>query len=160
VKHTISCLVKNCSGILARVSAGISEEGINIHSVAVSETEDMDATRMTLVVEGAEHTLEHITEHIAGLRDVIEVEELAEGQYLSRQMMLIKVRAAGDALAGVMQVAEMFHATVLDLGRESITIELTGEEEQMTAMVRMLRSHGIVELARSGRIAVKRDDGD
>lgn len=155
--HTISCLVQNRAGVLARVVSGISENGINIHSAAVSETEDVDTTRMTFVVEGGDQPLDDITKHVAGLKDVVEVEELPEGHYLSRQMMLIKVRVAGDTLARVMQVAEMFHATVLDLGRDTMTLELTGEEDQITAMVKVLRSEGIVELARSGRIAVKHE---
>ena len=158
MQHTISCLVGNRQGILADIVGGIAKERINIHSVAVSETEDVDTSRMTLVVDGGEHTFERIVEHIGGLEGVLEVEELPEGEFLSRQMLLIKVKAQGEDIARVMQVAEMMHATVLDVGHETMTLELTGEEEQMRAIVRMLQPQGILDLARSGRIAVRRGD--
>lgn len=156
MRHTLSCLVKNGTGVLGRVATGIAEAGISIHSMAVSETEDVDTSLMTLVVDGGDHTYERIRDHIGRLDDIVEVQELRAGEFLSRQMILVTVRAQGDAIARVMQVAELTRATVLDVGRETMTVELTGEEEQMTTLVRMLRPLGIVELARSGRIAVKR----
>lgn len=155
MRHTISCVVRNATGVLARVVNGISQVNINIHSVAVSETDDVETSRMTLVVEGEEHTTERIHEHIGALPEVVELEELTAGHFISRQMMLVKVRAEGDILARVMQVAELTRATVLDVGNDTMTLELTGEEQQMNAMVRMLRPYGILELARSGRIAVR-----
>jgi len=155
MRHTLSCLVKNATGVLARIVNGIAEDGINIHSVAVSETDDVDTSRMTLVVEGEKHTASRIYEHINGLPEVLELEELTAGEFISRQMMLVKVKAEGHTIAGVMQVAELTRATVLDVGETTMTLELTGEEEQMNAMIRMLKPYGILELARSGRIAVK-----
>ena len=155
MRHTLSCVVKNATGILARVVNGIAEDRINIHSVAVSETDEVDTSRMTLVVEGEEHTASRIYEHIRGLPEVVELEEFTEGQFISRQMMLVKVKAEGNTIARVMQVAELMRATVLDVGDKTMTLELTGEEEQMNAIIRMLKPYGILELARSGRIAVK-----
>lgn len=155
-KHTISVLVENHFGVLARVSSMFSTRGYNINSLCVGETEDSRYSRMTVVVRGDDNVLSQIIQQLHKLVDVIEVSDLTSTSYVERELVMVKVRASGDKRREVVEIANIFRAKVVDVGPDSVVVEATGAEGKIVAFVDSMRSFGIVELVRTGEIAISR----
>jgi len=160
MKHTLSCLVRNQPGVLARVSAAFASKGINIESLAVGETEDTNVSRVTIVVVGDDRTVLEAEEQCKSLDVVIELEDLASEEYFARELLLIKVRIRPETIPRVMQVAELFQARVIGLTDRALTLELASDHKAIDAMLKMVRPLGIVSMARSGQIAIPAGDED
>jgi len=155
-KRTISCVVNNCAGVLARVAASFAEKGLNITGLAVGDTAE-PTTRMTIVVICSQPRLTEIVEHLRELPDVVRVEDLDQADLIERQLMLVRVRAEGEDIARIMQLVEVFRATVAGMGEHSLTIEMAGPENKVDALANLLRPFGILEMARTGRVALEQE---
>ncbi|MCX5686392.1 MAG: acetolactate synthase small subunit [Candidatus Omnitrophica bacterium] len=158
MKHTISVLVENKFGVLARISGLFSARGFNISSLAVGETEDPSVSRMTIGVEGDDKTLEQIKKQLNKLIDVIKVVDFKESSFLDRELILIKVAVTAKNRKEVLEAIESFGAKIENAGSKSISIEATGEEMRIKALLELLRPFGILEVVRTGRIAMGIDD--
>lgn len=158
MKHTISGLVKNRAGILAQVFGVFKKFDVNIKSIAVSETDLFETSRLTVVVEGQDKEVKDVTAAIEKLRDVVEIDDLSRQEFLDREMALVKVQFRPEELNQLTQMAEVFSAQVLALGKRTITFEMSGEEERVDGFINALNAFGIRALARSGRVALKRGD--
>ncbi|MBN1345789.1 MAG: acetolactate synthase small subunit [Phycisphaerae bacterium] len=158
MKHTLSCLVKNQPGVLAKVSEAFASKGISIESLAVGETEDTNVSRATIVVTGDDRTVAEAERQCEGLEVVLELEDLASEEFFARELLLIKVRVRPGTIARIMQVSELFQARVVGLSDKTITLELAAEHRAIDGMLRMVVPFGIVSMARSGQIAVSARD--
>jgi acetolactate synthase I/III small subunit len=154
--HTISVLVSNKPGVLARISGLFSRRGFNIDSLAVGTTEDPATSRMTIVVDCAEKPLEQVTKQLNKLVHVLKIVELEPARAVERELVLVKVRTDQALRYQVMELAELFRAKVVDVAPDSLTIEVTGSPDKVAAMLELLEPHGIRELVRTGRIALAR----
>ena len=155
-KHTISCLVENHFGVLARVSGLISARGFNIDSLTVSTTEDPTISRMTIVVDADALKLEQVKRQLGRLIDVIEVQELKEGHFIDRELLLARVSANGTTRGALEEMAKRFGARVVDEGASSIAIEAAGDPKTLDRLVEELRPYGITKLVRTGRVALEK----
>ena len=155
-RHTLSVLVENKSGVLARVSALFSRRGFNIESLAVGPTENPDLSRMTIVVEAASQPLEQITKQLNKLIEVIKIVELDGGAAVQRELLLVKVRADNTVRSQVLETVQLFRAKVVDVSPEALTVEATGTSDKIGALLRMLEPYGIRELVQSGMVAMGR----
>ena len=155
-KHTISCLVENHFGVLARVSGLISARAFNIDSLTVSTTEDPTISRMTIVVDADAVKLEQVKRQLGRLVDVIDVQELKDGEYLDRELLLARVRANGTSRSDVEQVAKRFGAKLVDATESSVVVEAAGDTKTLDQLVDQLRPHGITKLVRTGRVALEK----
>ncbi|GAV22462.1 acetolactate synthase small subunit [Carboxydothermus pertinax] len=156
MRHTLAVLVENNPGVLARVAGLFSRRGYNIDSLAVGRTENPDISRMTIVVEGDDRVLEQVVKQLRKLVDVIKVQDITSEQYVSRELLLLKVNADSETRGEIMQIVEIFRARIVDIGPKSLTIEATGDEEKIEAIENALRPFGIKELVRTGKIALLR----
>jgi len=156
MKHTISVLVENHFGVLAHVAGLFSSRGFNIDSLAVGETEDSSISRITIVVQGDETVLEQIMKQLNKLVDVIKVVDFANKENIERELILIKVSVTADTRMEIMQVIQTFRAKIVDVNPHSLTVEVTGTESKVDAMLELLRPYGIKEVARTGIIALAR----
>ena len=155
-KHTLSILVENKHGVLARVAALISRRGFNIDSLAVGPTENPEVSRMTIAVNVEDLPLEQVTKQLNKLVNVLKIVELEEKQAVQRELLLVKVRADEANRRDVLQVVELFKAKVSDVGPEALTVELTGRPDKLEAMHKMLEPYGIREMVQSGMVALGR----
>lgn len=156
MKHVISVLVENKAGVLSHVAGLFSSRGYNIDSVAVAETEDPTVSRMTIVVDADERILEQIIKQLRKIIDVIKVQDLTGEDFIDREMVLIKISAKPGHRSEIMQVADAFRARTVDVNPKSLTIEITGNQEKIGALLELLREFGIKEIVRTGRIAMAR----
>jgi len=157
MKHTISALVENHPGVLARISGLFSARGFNIDSLAVGETEDPTVSRMTIVVEGDERTLEQVKKQLNRLIDVITVQDLTQKEFLDRELILIKVKVTQKDRAQIIEIAETLKANIADVGLNTITLEGVGESAKIDTMIELLKPFGIKEIVRTGKIAMVKD---
>ena len=155
-KYTLSVLVENHFGVLARVSNLISARGFNIDSLTVSTTEDPTISRMTIVVDADAVKLEQVKNQLGRLIDVIEVQELKEGAFIDREILLARVTANGQTKAVVEELAKRFGAKIADANAQSVVIEATGDTKALDQLVEQLRPHGITKLVRTGRVALEK----
>ena len=155
-RHTLSVLVENKPGVLARVAGLFSRRGFNIESLAVGPTEHTEISRMTIVVAVEDLPLEQVTKQLNKLVNVIKIVELDPAQSVQRELLLVKVRADLPVRSAVLETAELFRARVVDVSPESVTIEATGTVDKLDALVRMLEPFGVRELVQSGMVAVGR----
>jgi len=155
-RHTLSVLVENKPGVLARVSGLFARRGFNIESLAVSETEDADTSRMTIVVSGPPQTLEQISKQLYKLIDVIKVYDYTDEAVVERQLALIKVRCTKETRSEIIQVADIFRAQIVDMSPESLTIEVTGNERKIAAVRSLLTQFGIMEMVGTGSVVLVR----
>lgn len=155
-KHTLSVLVENTPGVLARVAGLFSRRGFNIESLAVGPTEVDDMSRMTIVVDAAQAPLEQVTKQLNKLINVLKIVELSRDCAVERELQLVKVAATGVTRSEIIEIAQVFRSKVVDVDADSITLEVTGSPEKLAAMTRLLEPYGIRELVRSGMIAVGR----
>jgi len=156
MRHTISVLVENKFGVLARVSGMFSGRGFNIDSLNVAPTHDASLSRITAVLKGDEAALDLCVKQLRKLVNVVEVADFKEGQAVARELILVKVKADTKTRPEIVQIADIFRAKIVNLNHESLIIELTGDEEKVAALLGLLEPFGIIELARTGRLAQKR----
>lgn len=156
MKHTIAVLVENHFGVLAHVSGLFSARGFNIDSLAVGETEDPTVSRMTIVAHGDDRVIEQIMKQLNKLVDVIKVQDLTEDDMIERELVLVKVNAVARTRAELMQIVNTFRAKIVDVKPRSVTVEVTGNQSKVDAMLELLRPFGLKEVVRTGTIAVSR----
>jgi acetolactate synthase-1/3 small subunit len=148
MKHTLAILVENKSGVLSRVASLFSRRGYN--------TEDSDISRITIVVHGDDHVLEQVTKQLNKLVDVIKVLDIGGEDTVERELVLIKVTASVDTRAEIIQIADIFRARIVDVASKSMIVEVTGDENKVQAIEKLLRQFGIKEMVRTGKIALIR----
>ncbi len=158
MRHIISAIVENKPGVLSRVVNLFSARGFNIESLAVGETELPERSRMTIVVSGDDAVLEQIRKQLSKLIDTIKVSDFSDVAFVERDLVLIKVKIPPVRRAEVIQIANIFRARVVDVGEKQLIVEASGTEEKINALVKALKTFGISELARTGRIALKRGE--
>jgi acetolactate synthase-1/3 small subunit len=156
VRHTISVLVENKFGVLARVAGLFSGRGFNIDSLSVAETQDPSASRMTIVTRGDDQIVEQITKQLNKLIDVIKVIDFTDGSCIERELALIKVSAEDQNRAEVLRIVDIFRAKIIDVTPKSYTIEATGNPAKIDAILDLLRPLGLKELVRTGTVAIGR----
>ena len=156
VTHTLSVLVEDKPGVLARVAALFSRRGFNIQSLAVGPTEQKDMSRMTIVVTAEETPLEQITKQLNKLINVIKIVEQEDDNMVARQLALIKVRADAHSRGQVIEAVNLFRAKIIDVSTESLTVEATGTQEKLEALLKVLEPYGIRETVQSGVVALAR----
>lgn len=157
MRHTIAVLVKDHPGVLFKVASLFSRRGFNIESLAVGHTEENDISRMTIVVEGDERVLEQITKQLNKLIDVIRVRDIRTYNSVERELALIKVNTKSlPARSEILQMVNIFRAKVVDVNSQIITIEITGIEDKVNALIELLRPFGLKEVVRTGKIALSR----
>lgn len=156
MKKTISVLVENQFGVLTHVSGLFSARGFNIDSLAVGETEDPTISRMTIVVDGDEKTLEQVKKQLNRLIDVIKVIDLTDEDFVDRELVLIKVKIDAKNRSEILQIADTFQAKIDDVKKETAIVEVTGDQNKIKSFIEIIRPFGIVEIARTGRIAIGR----
>ena len=156
-KHTISVLVENKFGALNRIVGLFSARGYNIDSISVGTSEDDSVARVTIVSKGDDDVIEQIIKQLNKIIDVIKVVDLTYDSFVERELVLIKVSANRNTRPELMQISEIFRTKIVDISPKSLTIEATGGEQKVQALVKMLSPFGIKEIARTGRIALKRE---
>ena len=155
-RHTLSVLVQDKPGVLARISGLISRRGFNIDSLAVGATENEAVSRMTIVVDVDETALEQVTKQLNKLVEVLKVVELDPEASVQRELLLIKVRCDASSRSEVVQLTQMFRCNVVDVGLDSVVIEATGTPDKLQALLTVLASYGVREIVQSGLVAVAR----
>jgi acetolactate synthase-1/3 small subunit len=155
-RHTLSVLVEDRPGVLARVAGLFSRRGFNIESLAVGPTEVTEVSRMTIVVAVDELPLEQVTKQLNKLVNVIKIVELEPNVSVQRELLLVKVRADATVRSQVLETVQLFRAKVVDVAPEALTIEATGTTDKLSALLRMLEPYGIREMVKSGMVAVGR----
>ncbi len=156
MRHTISVLVENKFGVLARVSGLFSGRGFNIDSLNVAPTHDASLSRITAVLKGDEGQLELCIRQLRKLINVVDVIDFKDGQSVDRELVLVKVKADAQTRSEIVQIADIFRAKIVNLAADNLIIELTGSDEKVAALLSLLAPFGIIELARTGRLALKR----
>ena len=156
MRHTISVLVENEFGVLARVAGLFSGRGFNIESLAVAETLDPTVSRLTLVTHGDDQVLEQIEKQLNKLINVIKVTDFTQTEHVERELVLIKVAADEKTRGELLSIVEIFRAKIIDVSRRSYVIEITGAEEKVNALIEVLKPIGIKEIVRTGKVAMFR----
>ena len=159
-KRVLSLLVDNTSGVLSRVAGLFSRRGYNIDSLTVGETADPRYSRMTVVARGDEQILDQIVKQLAKLIDVVDIKVLEEESSVNRELVLVKVRADAADRQSIIAIANVFRGNIIDVGKDSLIIELTGQQSKLEAFVELLRGYEILELARTGITGLSRGAGD
>jgi acetolactate synthase-1/3 small subunit len=159
-RHLLSLLVENRPGVLARIAGLFSRRGFNIDTLTVGPTEDPDISRITLTVDGALHPIDQVTKQLHKLVNVIKIRDMEPEQTIAREMALFRVSAAVENRGEIMQFADIFRGRVIDVSRRTLTIEITGTADKIEAFERMVRPHGLVEMARTGEVAITRSRPD
>lgn len=156
MRHTIAVIVENKSGALTRIAGLFSRRSFNIDSLSVGATDNPEYSRMTITVHGDEDVLEQVIKQLSKLINVIRVSELEPAESVERELAIIKVNADRENRGEIMQIVEIFRASIIDVSARSIIIEATGDEEKIDAIVQLLRQFGIKELARTGKVSMVR----
>ncbi len=156
--HTLSVLVENKAGVLSRVAQLFSRRGYNIYSLAVAPTDDERFSRITIVVDVESSPLEQITKQLFKLINVVKISELAPDQAVERELMLVTVTASPDARSQVIELVQVFQGTIVDVGHDQITVMLAGQPTKLDDFEELMRAYGIVELQRTGRVALPKLD--
>lgn len=155
-KHTLSVTVENRPGVLARIANLFSRRGYNIESLTVGTTETPGISRMTIIVEGDDAVIEQVTKQFHKLVDVVKIVDLTDSRAVERELVLIKVRADKNTRGEIVQLADIFRARIVDIGRGTLVIEATGDESKIDAIEDAMRPFGIVEMVRTGKLAMMR----
>ena len=156
MRHTISVLVENKFGVLTRVAGLFSGRGYNIDSLNVAPTHDATASRMTIVTHGDEATIEQIVKQLNKLPDVLKVQDFSEGECVERELLLVKVGVDSKSRAEVMQITDIFRAKIVDVQPQSLTIEITGTDSKVEKFLDLMKTFGIQEITRTGKVAMPR----
>jgi acetolactate synthase I/III small subunit len=159
-KHILSILVENKPGVLTRIAGLFARRGFNIDTLAVGPTDDERLSRITLTLDGATHSIDQVTKQLHKLVNVLKIRDLEPEETLARELALFKISADGSSRAEVMQVCEVFRAKIVDLGKRSVVVEVTGTCEKLDAFERLVRPFGLIEMARTGEIAIARGRGE
>ena len=157
MRHTISVLVENKFGVLSRISGLFSGRGYNIESLSVGETIDPQISIMTIVTTGEDQIIEQITKQLNKLIDVIKVVDFMEVEHVEREMVLVKVAPRKENRAEVLRLAEIFRGRIVDSGLNTFTIEITGDEKKIEAFIELMKTFGIKEFVRTGKVAMARE---
>ena len=157
-KHTIVALVEDKPGVLNRMASLFRRRGFNIESIAVGHSEVPHLSRMTIVVDGATTQVEQVRKQVDKIVDVVRVTDITADNIVARELALIKVRATPTTRSEIMQIVDIFRANIVDVGSDSVTVEVTGDENKVDSLCNLLRGFGIRELARTGRIAMPRGE--
>jgi acetolactate synthase-1/3 small subunit len=155
-KHTIVALVENRPGVLNRVASLFRRRGFNIESIAVGHSEVPHLSRMTIVVDGTTTSVEQVRKQLDKVIDVVRITDLSGANLIDRELALVKVKTTSITRSEIMQIVDIFRANIVDVGSDSVTVEATGDEEKIESLLNLLRGFGIIELARTGRIAMLR----
>ncbi len=155
-QHTLIALVQDKPGVLNRVASIFRRRGFNINSIAVGSSELPGLSRMTIVVDGTATTVEQVRKQLAKAIDVVKVADITEENITARELALIKVKATSANRGEIIEIADIFRASIVDVSSESLTIEITGDEDKVESLVSLLRGFGIKEIARAGRVAMVR----
>jgi acetolactate synthase-1/3 small subunit len=156
MRHTLSVLVENRPGVLVRVAGLFARRGFNIDSLVVAETEDEALSRMTITVAEQDRSVEQITKQLHKLVNVLKITTLDPTESVERELLLLKVKADATSRTEIMQMVELFGARIADVGSEVLLIEMTGTREKVSAFTELLQPFGVVELMRTGRLAMSR----
>jgi acetolactate synthase-1/3 small subunit len=156
MRHVLSALVQNQPGVLAHISGMLASRGFNIDSLAVGETEKADLSRITFVVHGDDGVLEQVRKQLDKIITVVKVQDISSEDFVERDLMLIKVTAAPEKRNEIVLLVEMFRGRVVDISSENLMIEISGTERKIETFIDLMRPYGILELARTGRIALVR----
>ena len=155
-KHILSILVENKPGVLTRIAGLFARRGFNIDTLAVGPTNDESISRITLTLDGAVHPIDQVTKQLHKLVNVIKIRDMEPEQTLARELAVFKVTASVENRAEIMQFAEIFGADIIDVSRKSMIIEVTGDAKKVDAFERIIRPHGLIEMARTGEVAIGR----
>lgn len=155
-KHTLIALVEDKPGVLNRMASLFRRRGFNIESIAVGHSEVPRLSRMTIVVNGSTATVEQVRKQLDKTIDVVKVADITEGNMIARELALIKVKATSATRSEIMQIVDIFRANIVDVASDSVTIEVTGDEEKINSLFNLLRNFGVKEIARTGCIAMTR----
>jgi acetolactate synthase-1/3 small subunit len=155
-KHILSLLVENRPGVLARIAGLFSRRGFNIDTLTVGPTDDPEISRITLTLDGAVHPIDQVTKQLHKLVNVIKIRDMEPEGTIAREMALFKIQASVESRGELIQFAEIFRAKIVEVSRRTLTIEITGNQEKIDAFEKMIRPHGLVEMARTGEVAISR----
>ena len=155
MRHVLSAIVQNVPGVLAHISGMLASRGYNIDSLTVGETETPSLSRMTFVVMGDDTVLDQVRKQLSKIVTVVKVVDISSQEYVERDLMLIKIRAAGKR-SEIRELAEIFRGRIVDVADGEVIVEISGQEKKIEAFIELMRPFGIVELARTGRIAMVR----
>ncbi|MDE2681206.1 MAG: acetolactate synthase small subunit [Verrucomicrobiota bacterium] len=155
-RHTISVLMENTFGVLTRVAGMFSGRGYNIDSLNVAPTHDPEVSRMTIVTRGDDATVEQIVRQLNKLVNVLEVTDFRDYEYVDRELVLVKVKVDGKRRSEVMQITDIFRTKIVDVQPKSMTIEVTGNETKVTKFIELMENFGVLELTRTGKVALSR----
>ncbi len=155
-KHTLVALVENKPGVLNRMASLFRRRGFNIESIAVGSSETPNLSRMTIVVDGTVGMVEQVRKQLDKVVDVVRVSDLTETDLVARELALIKVKSTSSTRSEIMQIVDIFRANIVDVAFDSLTVEVTGDEDKIDSLFNLLRGFGVKELARTGRIAMTR----
>jgi len=158
-KHTLVALVENKPGVLNRVANLFRRRGFNIESITVGHSETPDISRMTIVVDGSGTSVEQVRKQLDKLIETVKVQDITSDPIVVRELALVKVRATSTTRSEIMQIVDIFRANIVDVSMESLTIEVTGDEEKLDSLLNLLRTFGVKEVVRTGRIAMTRGGG-
>ena len=156
MRHTISVLVENKFGVLVRIAGLFSGRGFNIDTLNVAPTQDPTQSRMTIVVKGDDTVLEQVTKQLNKLVDIIKVQDFRDGEYVDRELVLVKIGADTKSRPEVMQICDIFRAKIVDFAHKTLTIELTGDEAKISAFLDLMEPFGIRDITRTGKVAMPR----
>ncbi|HUB67894.1 MAG TPA: acetolactate synthase small subunit [Candidatus Methylacidiphilales bacterium] len=156
MRHTITVLVENRFGVLTRIAGLFSGRGYNIDTLNVGPTHHPDTSRMTIVVKGDDRVLDQVTRQLNKLVDVIEVRDFREGEYVDRELVLLKVKVNSKTRADVLQICDIFRAKIVDVQPKNLTIEVTGNESKVSKFIVLMETFGILDLTRTGKVAIAR----
>lgn len=159
MKHTLSVLVENKPGVLTRVAGLFARRGFNIDSLAVGESEDPRLSRITLTIDGERHPIEQVTKQLHKLINVVKIRELEPEGMVAAELLLVKVAAEGEKRTEALQIAEIFKAKIVDVDRRALTLRVVGTTDKLEALLELLRPLGILEVVRTGTIAIGRGHG-
>jgi len=155
LKHTLAVLALNKPGVLARISGLLSRRAFNIESITAGHTEEPSVSRLTLVVQGDDRVIDQVVKQVSKLIDILKVEHL-ENNVIERELALIKVKADPSRRSDIVDIVEIFRAHIVDVGKETMVVEMTGDEEKIDALCAVLSEHGILEMVRTGKVALSR----
>ncbi len=159
MRHVLSALVQNVPGVLSHISGMLASRGYNIDSLAVGETEDPQLSRMTFVVVGDDRVLEQVRKQLEKIVTVVRVDDISSQDHVERDLMLLRVTAAQGRRGEISELVDIFRGRIVDVAPEAVIIEMSGQEKKLEAFVEMMRPFGIIELVRTGRIAMVRGHG-
>jgi len=156
MRHVLSALVQNVPGVLSHISGMLASRGYNIDSLAVGETEDPQLSRMTFVIVGDDSVLDQIRKQLEKIVTVVRVDDISSQDYVERDLMLIKVTASPGKRGEIIELTDIFHGRIVDVSPDAVMIEISGEERKIEAFIELMRPFGILEVVRTGRIAMVR----